>query len=112
MIQTHSSNNHKLINFNIPHHLINSIDELVKFKRVSRTSLLIGLLERWMRSEINQMEKDNQFNHLIMDMNLRNNTSTTLSNSKNNDVDEDEDLLPSPLFSNDDFNWEDRFGDM
>ena len=45
-------------------------------------------------------------------MKLRNNTSTTLSNSKNNDVDEDEDLLPSPLFSNDDFNWEDRFGDI
>jgi hypothetical protein len=108
MTPTHSLNDdYKLINFNIPYHLINSVDEVVKFKRVSRTSLLIGLLERWLRNEIDQMEKDNKFNHLLMDMKLRNRKSTPLVTSKNND-DDDDDLLPQPIFSSDDYHWEDR----
>ena len=63
MNQTHSvnlSNNYKLINFNVPNYLINNFDNLVKFKRVSRTSMLIRLIETYLREELHQIKKDNE----------------------------------------------------
>ena len=63
MNQTHSVNlstNHKLINFNVPNYLINNFDNLVKFKRVSRTSMLVRLIETYIREELLQMKKDNE----------------------------------------------------
>ena len=36
---------HTLINFNMPNHLKNNLDMLVKFKRVSRTSILNKIIE-------------------------------------------------------------------
>ena len=36
---------HTLINFNIPNYLKHDFDELAKFKRVSRTSILNRLIE-------------------------------------------------------------------
>ena len=63
MNQTQSVNfstNHKLVNFNVPNHLINKFDNLVKFKRVSRTSMLVRLMETFLRYELTQMEKDNK----------------------------------------------------
>ena len=63
MNQTHSVNlstNHKLINFNVPNYLINNFDNLVKFKRVSRTSMLVRLIETYLREELLQMKKDNE----------------------------------------------------
>ena len=63
MNQTHSvnlSNNYKLINFNVPNYLINNFDNLVKFKRISRTSMLIRLIETFLREELLQMKKDNE----------------------------------------------------
>ena len=63
MNQTHSvdlSTNHKLINFNVPNYLINNFDNLVKFKRVSRTSMLVRLIETYLREELLQMKKDNE----------------------------------------------------
>ena len=63
MNQTHSVNlstNHKLINFNVPNYLINNFDNLVKFKRVSRTSMLVRLIETYSREELLLMKKDNE----------------------------------------------------
>ena len=63
MNQTHSvnlSNDHKLINFNVPNYLINNFDNLVKFKRVSRTSMLVRLIETYLREELLQIKKDNE----------------------------------------------------
>ena len=37
--QNYNNGNYKLINFNVPHYLINNFDEIVKFKRISRTSV-------------------------------------------------------------------------
>ncbi len=48
--QNYNNGNYKLINFNVPHYLINNFDEIVKFKRISRTSVLIGLMERYIGS--------------------------------------------------------------
>lgn len=97
---------YKLINFNVPKYLINNFDELVKFKRISRTSLLIGLMESWMRHEVKKLEDDNKFNRLIRDMSLRNRTKSNLDRGRKDQFD---DVLPAPIFSNDDDDWETRF---
>ena len=75
MIQTHSintSNEHTLINFNIPNYLKKNFDSLVKFKRVSRTSILNQLIDRYVRFELDQIEKDNKINSLLNDIEKRN----------------------------------------
>ena len=63
MNQIHSVNlstNYKLINFNVPNYLITKFDNLVKFKRISRTSMLLRLMETYLRDELTQMKKDNE----------------------------------------------------
>ena len=66
------SNNHKLINFNVPKYLIKNFDTLVKFKRVSRTSMLIQLMETFIRTEQQRLKEDDSLNHLISDITKRN----------------------------------------
>ena len=75
MNQTHSvnlSNNstdHKLINFCVPNHFIQKFDNLLKVKRVSRTSVLLRLMETFYRYELKQMEDDSlKFNKVINDI--------------------------------------------
>ena len=78
MVQTHSVNSytdHKLINFNVPKYLIKNFDNLVKFKRISRTSMLIHLMENYIRSEKKRMEDDNSLNLMINDVEVRNRKS-------------------------------------
>ncbi len=63
MNQTHSvnfSNNYKLINFNVPNTLITNFDNVCKFKRFSRTSVLLRLMESFLRDEITKINKDNE----------------------------------------------------
>ena len=43
---------HSLINFNMPNHLKNNMDMLVKFKRVSRTSILNKIIEGFCRPSL------------------------------------------------------------
>ena len=62
------SPNHKLVNFNVPNYLIQNFDHLVRFKRVSRTSMLIHLMEKYIRSESEFIKKDNQINKVINDI--------------------------------------------
>lgn len=104
--QNYIGNDYKLVNFNVPNYLINNFDEMVKFKRMSRTSTLIGLMELWLRSEVKKVESDNNFNNLIMDMKLRNKTTETLKTDKVNE----EEFPPTPIFTvNDDYDWKERF---
>ena len=75
MNQTHSVNlceSYKLVNFNIPNYLIKNFDHLVKFKRVSRTSMLIHLIDRFIRFELTELEKDKKLSQLISDVEIRN----------------------------------------
>lgn len=67
-----SLSDYRLINFNVPKYLINNFDNLVKFKRVSRTSMLIHLMENYIRTEKKQMEVDNTLNLMINDITVRN----------------------------------------
>ena len=55
-----SFNDYKLVNFNVPNYLISKFDDLVKFKRKSRTSILLTLMESYLREELLQMKKDNE----------------------------------------------------
>jgi hypothetical protein len=66
--QNYNNGNYKLINFNVPHYLINNFDEIVKFKRISRTSVLIGLMERYIRAEHQCLAEDGKLNKLISDI--------------------------------------------
>lgn len=106
-------NSHKLINFNVPNYLITNFDELVKFKRISRTSMLIRLMESYVRNEVGRLKEDDKINHLIRDVKLRNHIPPKkLNKVKSVEVDED-DILPPPLFQNDDdIDWESRLNDL
>jgi len=66
-----TSPNHSSITFYCPNNLKDQFDELVKFKRVSRTSIINQLMENWMRSEFRLMEEDNKISLFINDLKLR-----------------------------------------
>jgi hypothetical protein len=63
-----------LINFNIPNHLKKNFDQLVNFKRVSRTSILNSMIEEFCRKEFKLIEEDGRLNDLILDIQQRNPT--------------------------------------
>lgn len=70
MNQTHSVNlstNRILVNFNIPIHLKENFDCLVKFKGSNRTSILVDLIQSFCRSEYEKIKSDNSLNSLIID---------------------------------------------
>ena len=67
-----SHEDHKLVNFNVPKYLIINFDNLVRFKRVSRTSMLVRLMEDYLRSEHQKMKDDGTLNQMIQDIGKRN----------------------------------------
>ena len=104
------SNNYKLVNFNVPNYLITNFDELVKFKRISRTSMLITLMESYIRTEVLKLKEDDNINKLITNVKLRSNTPT--QTLKKNDPSQSP---VTPKFSDDNMGenikWEDSFKD-
>jgi len=72
MISQNISSEHKLVNFNVPKYLIKNFDNLVRFKRVSRTSMLVHLMEHYIRSEKKRIEEDGNLNSLINNIEMRN----------------------------------------
>ena len=104
------SNNYKLVNFNVPNYLITNFDELIKFKRISRTSMLITLMESYIRTEVLKLKEDDNINKLITNVKLRNNTPT--QTLKKNDPSQSP---VTPKFSDDNMGenikWEDSFKD-
>jgi hypothetical protein len=99
-----STNTYKMVTFNVPYHLVNNFDEVRKFKRVSRTSMLINLMEGFVRDEVGKLEKDNNINKLIMDMKLRNQNPSQPSFNKQTSKqyerweDSYNDITPQPIF--------------
>lgn len=61
-----------LINFNIPNHLKKNFDELVNFKRVSRTSVLNSMIEEFCRKEFKLIKEDGKLNDLITNIQIKN----------------------------------------
>ena len=102
------SDDFKLVNFKVPNYLIQNFDNLVRFKRVSRTSMLIHLMEHYIRSEKQNMKTDDSLNELIVDISKRNRTSIKkeLRKMKDEFVDNEPHMIP---YSNDNgIDWEDR----
>lgn len=68
-----------LINFNIPNHLKKNFDQLVNFKRVSRTSILNNMIEEFCRTEFKLIREDGRLNDLISDIERKNPPKTSPS---------------------------------
>lgn len=99
------------ITFYCPNHLKNNFDELVKFKRLSRTSTINHLMERWVRSEFDRMKIDDDFQSLINDIRLRNHKNNIPKPSDNplqSDVKSTDYSPPNVPSFNDDYDWEER----
>ena len=62
---------HSSITFYTTNNLKTSFDELVKFKRMSRTSVINTLMENFVRTEIKLMKEDNNMVSFIKDMKVR-----------------------------------------
>ena len=71
-----TNSNHSSITFYCPIHLKTSFDELVKFKRISRTSIINYLMEQYVRSEYKLMEEDTKMSSFINDIKLRSDSNT------------------------------------
>ena len=61
-----------LINFNIPNHLKRNFDQIVNFKRVSRTSVLNSMIEEFCRREFKLIKEDGKLNDLITNIKIKN----------------------------------------
>ena len=103
--QQYQSSNYKLINFNVPHYMVNNFDEIVKFKRISRTSVLIGLMEKYIRAEHQNLEEDGKLNKLISDIKNRNQQPEPLRRPKI-----EERYYPPEISEIHD--WQDRLSEM
>ena len=54
-----------LINFNIPNHLKYKLDRVSKLKGITRTSILNGLIEDYVRKETDLIEKDGRIYEMM-----------------------------------------------
>lgn len=109
---THSLNfstDHKLVNFNVPKYLITNFDYLVKFKRVSRTSMLIHLMESYIRREKKLMEEDNSLNKMLVDVQQRNRKELFKNLKKDMDEEYEPPMIP---MSSDERSWDDYHRDL
>ena len=55
-----------LINFHIPPHLKGNVDDLCKFKGMSRTAILNSLCEWWVRNEYRLLEQAGRMREFIL----------------------------------------------
>lgn len=75
-------NDVQLVTFNCPKHFLNIFDELRMYKRVSRSSMLLNLMEGFVRTERKQLKEDDELNNFIRDVKLRNSELNTPSFNK------------------------------
>ena len=104
MTSQNISTDHKLINFNVPKYLIQNFDKLLKFNRISRTSMLVHLMETYCRSEHRRLKEDNILNQMVVDLTQRNKKKLKEEVKKEITEEYEPPLIP---YSSDD-EWEDR----
>lgn len=99
------SYDYKLVNFNVPNYLIKNFDNLVKFKRVSRTSMLVHLMENYLRTEQQKLKEDKNLNDLITHLRVQN---------KSEIINEMKEQYEPPMIPNssDKRSWDDHLNDM
>lgn len=104
---------HTLINFNIPNYLKHDFDELAKFKRVSRTSILNRLIELYCRNEFRELEETSRFNQLLLSVKARNQPSAELIKplQRSQHAPEPNNRPEPPMipYLSDNYEWEARF---
>ena len=66
------------ITFYCPNHIKNGFDELVRFKRISRTSIINHLMENWLRKEYQQLKVDEQMVSVMEKVKEKNQTTKPL----------------------------------
>lgn len=113
--------NHSSITFYCPIHLKTSFDELVKFKRISRTSIINYLMEQYVRSEHKLMEEDTKMVTFINDIKLRSHKNNPPKINKNIPIKnerstkwsvEEDDYYEAPMIQNtNDRSWDDYLKD-
>lgn len=67
-LDRNSNVNIRLVNFNVPVHLLRNFDSLARHKATSRTSMLLRLMEQFVRDEADWVEKDNRLNAVLVEM--------------------------------------------
>ena len=55
----------KLITFRAPHSILTNFDQIIKFKRGSRTSYLVSYMDHVVRTEFTRLKETNQIHELI-----------------------------------------------
>lgn len=104
----------KLVTLRVPNYLCNDFDQIVKFKRGTRTSYLVNLMESFVVSEVNKIKETNRINEFISDIQKRNPTTTPLRKSKNSfrrDRDDYEETYYEPPMVptlDEEVDWQDR----
>lgn len=105
---------YKLVTVRVPNHIVADFDQLVKFKRGSRTSYGVGLMDTFIRNEIKRLEESNRINEFISDIVQRSQKTDPLKRVKNtfrrhkDDYNEDNYEPPMIPTLDDDFDWEER----
>ena len=105
--------NSSSITFYCPNHLKNSFDDLVKFKRISRTSIINTLMENWLRSEHQQLKEDNKLQSLLNEVKLRSHKNKPLKPTPQKQMVDEYDEPPMIPMSNDEHfkdDWSDVSG--
>ena len=94
----HSSNDGtKLVTVRAPNSIVNDFDQLIKFKRRSRTSYLVEFMDHFNRSEFNRMKESNRINEFINGIRSGNSGTGPLTKSSDNVWKSHEDDYEPPM---------------
>ena len=91
-----------LINFNVPNHLKYKLDRVSKLKGISRTSILNRLIEEFVRTETDQIEKDGRMYEMMSKL-----ENTMESNVLKSDPISPPTRIPQPKYTS----WEQSYID-
>ena len=107
-----TNTNSSSITFYCPNNLKTNFDDLVKFKRISRTSIINLLMEKWIRSEYEMMKKDDQIQSLIRDVKVRHHINKPIKVNSTEQQPFDHWEPPMVPTLDDDYDWEERLGKL
>ena len=109
-----TDNHTKLVTFRVPNSVVHDFDELIKFKRGSRTSYLVGFMDNFVREEFKRLEESNRINEFIHNIRNRNLKPSKLTKTSD-DVwksSRDDYYPPTIPTIHDDYDWELRWNDV
>ena len=114
IFSTNQRSDTKLVTLRVPNYLCNDFDQIVKFKRGTRTSYIVNLMESFVVSEVTRIKETDRINEFITDIQKRNPITIPLRKSKHSfrrDRDDYEETYYEPPMVptlDEDVDWEDR----